>query len=109
MRPAKTLSLLFVVVSCAAQIQLPDTPAARQCAAWLQAFNGGEREAYREFLQKRFPSRVDRLDQEMNFRERTGGFELKRIEESTATKLTALVGERSSDQFARLTFEVEAD
>ena len=44
----------------------------------------------------------------MSFRQRTGGFDLKRIEESTATKVAALVQERSSDQMARLILEVQA-
>jgi len=43
----------------------------------------------------------------MGFREMTGGFELRKVEESTPTKLVALVQERVSDQFARLTLEVE--
>ena len=38
----------------------------------------------------------------------TGGFDFKKVEESTPTKLVALVQERASDQFARLTLEVEA-
>jgi len=93
---------------CSAQLQLPDTPAARQCASWLEAFNRGDRGAYRDFLQKNFPSRVERLDQDLNFRERSGGFELRKVEESTPAKLVALVQERASDQFGRLTLEVEA-
>jgi D-alanyl-D-alanine carboxypeptidase len=108
LRLAKLLPLLLVVsVTCAAQAPLPDTPAARQCAAWLEAFNRGDREAYRDFLQKNFPSRAEHLDQEVDFRERTGGFELRKVEESAPTKLVALVQERTSDQFARLTLEVE--
>jgi len=63
-------SLLFVVVLLlngppprAVQIQLPETPAGRQCAAWQQAFNGSDREAYRAFLQKNFPSRAQGTQQ----------------------------------------------
>ena len=105
-----TVFLVLNVASliCNAQLQLPDTPAARRCTAWLEAFNRGDREAYRDFLQKNFPSRVERLEQDLNFRERTGGFELRKVEESTPAKLVALVQERASDQFGRLTLEVEA-
>lgn len=95
-------------VICGAQLQLPDTPAARQCAAWLQAFNRGDRQAYRDFLQRNFPSRVEHVDRDLDFRERTGGFELRKLEESNPAKLVVLVQERASDQFARLTLEVEA-
>src|SRR4030095_7964707 len=62
-----------------------------------------------EFLTKNFPERVQRADQDMNFRQMTGGFELKQIEESTPTKIVALFKERVSDQFARLTVEVHAE
>ncbi|SRR6266567_1084311 len=108
-----SLVTVFLLLSglatiCAAQTQLPDTPAGHQGAAWLEVFNTGDREIYRDFLQKNFPSRAEHVDQEMGFREMTGGFELRRVEESTPTKLVALVQERRSDQFARLTVEVEA-
>jgi CubicO group peptidase (beta-lactamase class C family) len=100
--------LLFLGFVYAAEIQFPDTPAGHQTAAWLEAFNTGNRESYRDFLQKNFPSRLQNLDQEMGFREMAGGFELRKVEESTPTKLVALVQERRSDQFGRLSLEVEA-
>ena len=65
-----------------------------QCAAWLETFNRGARDNYRDFLQKNFPLRLQELDQELGFRELTGGFDLKKVEESTPTKLVALVQER---------------
>lgn len=100
--------LLFVSLASLGQVQLPDTPAARQCKAWLEAFNRGDREAYRQFLQKTFPSRMEHLDGELQFREQTGGFELRKVEDSAPTKLIALVQERNSEQFGRLTLETEA-
>src|SRR6185369_10353174 len=50
----------------------------------------------------------DRIDRELGLREMTGGFDIKKIEESTPTKLVALLQERVSDQFARMTIEVDA-
>ena len=47
------------------------------------------------------------MDEEIEFRERTGGFEFKKMEESTATKATAILKERGSDQFARIVVEVD--
>ncbi len=105
---AALLLLNLAALICSAQVQLPDTPAARQCAAWLESFNRGTPDAYRDFLQKNFPSRAAHADQEVGFREMVGGFELRKVEESTPVKLVALVQERISDQFARLTLEVEA-
>jgi CubicO group peptidase (beta-lactamase class C family) len=102
------LLLLILSTGCKAQTQFPDTPAGRQAAAWLEAFNSGDRERFKAFLQKNFPSRVEEIDQLMSFREMTGGFDFRKMEESTPTKLTALVQERISDQFARLTLDVDA-
>ena len=108
-RACQLLSVVLIVsLACIAQVRMPDTPAGRQCAAWLEAFNRGDREAFRQFLEKNYPSSVERLDRTLQFRSRTGGFELRKIEESTETKLVALVQERSSDQFGRLTLQTEA-
>ncbi|HLE64260.1 MAG TPA: serine hydrolase domain-containing protein [Pyrinomonadaceae bacterium] len=107
-RCAAALVLMLQFVSaCAAQTKFPNTPAGNQAAAWLEAFNSGKRERIGDFLQKNYPARAEHTDQEMGFREMTGGFELRKVEESTPTKLVALVQERVSDQFARLTLEVE--
>ena len=45
----------------------------------------------------------------MNFRERTGGFELRALEQASSTSLNGLVQERGSDQFGRFTIVVEPD
>jgi CubicO group peptidase (beta-lactamase class C family) len=88
--------------------ELPDTPAARRCGAWLEAFNGRDRAIYRAFLEQSFPSRLPHLEEELELREMTGGFALRAVEQSTATNLVALLQEIDSDQFARLTIEVES-
>ncbi len=94
---------------CAApQSQFPDSLAAHQFAAWLEAFNSGDRAKLLEFLQKNNPSRAGDIDGELGFRRMTGGFEFKKAEESTATKFTGIVKERDSDTFARFAMEVEA-
>jgi CubicO group peptidase (beta-lactamase class C family) len=77
----------------------------RQFSAWLEAFNTGDRTRIGPFLETNYPSM--KLDAQMNFRERTGGFELRALERATATTLTGLVQERDSDQFGRFTLEVE--
>src|SRR3954465_13272905 len=101
--------LVSLALVCAAQTQFPKTPAGHQFAAWLESFNRGDVKAPREFVEKNFPPQPSRLERQMEFRQRTGGFDLKKIEESSATKLVVLVQERSSDQFARLTMEVKSE
>src|SRR5215216_4260621 len=102
------IAFLSIVPACEAQTQLPDTPAANQAKAWLDAFNAGDAQKYKEFVRNNFPTREQRADQDAGFRAVTGGFELKKVEESTPTKIVALVQERLSDQFARMTVEVDA-
>src|SRR5688572_32103873 len=94
-----TAVLLFIAPACVAQTQFPDTPAGKQAKAWLEVFNAGDAEKHKEFLRKNAPSRLDRAEREMGFREMSGGFDMKKVEESTPTKLVALVQERASGQF----------
>jgi hypothetical protein len=82
-------------------------PSFHQLSAWLAAFNSGDRAEYRQFLENNFPARVSSLNQEMDFRARTGGFEFRKLEQGSATRVSGLVQERDSDQFARFTLEVE--
>src|SRR5215471_6003174 len=99
--------LFFLCICCAAQTPLPDTAAAHQFSAWLEAFNRGDRDALLAFLQKNQPARARNIDQDMNFRHSTGGFDLKKVEDaSTPTKFVGLVQERDSDQFGRVTLDV---
>ena len=100
--------LLFIAPACLAQTQFPDTPAGNQAKAWLEVFNAGDSEKHREFLRKNAPTRLERADREMGLRELSGGFDVKKVEESTPTKIVALVQERASDQFVRMTIEVDA-
>ena len=84
------------------------SPAERQFRAWLSAFNAGDRAQYEAFLREQFPSRAARLDGDMDFLLRTGGFDLRKVEAATATTVTCLVQERAWEQVARAVVEVEA-
>jgi CubicO group peptidase (beta-lactamase class C family) len=91
-----------------AAAEIPKTPPGEQFSAWLAAFNSGERtqlETFRSHYAKPEEHKVDGI---VAFRQQTGGFDLKKIEDSTATQLTGLVEERGSDQFAHFKMEVEA-
>jgi D-alanyl-D-alanine carboxypeptidase len=100
--------LFFSSVFCPAQTQPPDTSAGHQGAAWLESFNRGDPDAYNDFLEKNYPSQAKNFTHYADFRRMTGGFDFKKVEESTPTKLTALMQERHSDQMVRLVIEVEA-
>jgi CubicO group peptidase (beta-lactamase class C family) len=91
----------------------PDTmPAERQFRAWLEAFDAGDRAKLDAYHAAAFPFAASdppiTLEQELQFRAGTGGFEIRKVEEAAAAKVTVLLQERDSDQFARATMEVDA-
>ena len=102
--------IFFINGACLAQSaspQFPDTPAANQAKGWLEVFNGGDVEKRRAFLQKNYPSRLERFDRETEMRRATGGFDLLKVAESTPTKIVLLMQEHLGDQFVQFTVEVE--
>jgi CubicO group peptidase (beta-lactamase class C family) len=89
----------------------PDGHAAKQFAAWLEVFNKGDRAALLAYHQRAFPydvaSRdVGDVEREFGLSQGTGGFDLVKAEEATATTFTALLKERRSDQHARAVMRV---
>src|ERR1044072_5876887 len=99
--------LFFINGACVAQSALPDTPAANQAKGWLEVFNAGDVEKRRAFLQKNYPSRLERFDRETEMRRATGGFDVMKVVESTPTKIVLLIQEHLGEQFAQFTVEVE--
>jgi hypothetical protein len=91
----------------AAQGPATETPAGRQLAGWLAAYDSTNWDAYLKFLQTNFATPPGRGFQDPALRDRTGGYDLKKIELESSTKVTAFVQERAADGFARLTLEVE--
>jgi D-alanyl-D-alanine carboxypeptidase len=90
-----------------ATVDVPKTPAGEQFSAWFAAFNSGERAQLESFRSHFLKPEEHKVDGAFAFRQQVGGFDLKKIEESGPTKLSVLVEERNSDQFARITIEVE--
>jgi D-alanyl-D-alanine carboxypeptidase len=78
---------------------------------WLDAFNASNEAELAAFskhlapeVAKQFPSAGDQLD----FRDQTGGFDIKTTEDATAKKFVAIVKERGDDRYARVVFELDA-
>jgi D-alanyl-D-alanine carboxypeptidase len=82
-------------------------PAERQFRAWLKVFDTGNRDYYEAFLRDQFPSRAGRVEGDMGFFQRTGGFDLRKVESVSATSISCLVQERGWERFARAVMEVE--
>jgi hypothetical protein len=90
-----------------------ETPAARQFDAWLTTFNSGDRGALVAYHQQHFPYEVASadvagIDRELGLSQGTGGFDLKKPEHPTSTKIVAILKEKRSPQFARAEMEVDA-
>lgn len=72
-------------------VEIPKTPPGEQFSAWLAAFNSGERDQLEKFRCHFDKPEEHKVEGMLGFRQQTGGFDLKKIEESSATKLTGLV------------------
>lgn len=77
----------------------------RQFQAWLEAFNSGDPIRIGEFLRNTFPAQT--LEAEMSFRNRTTGFDFRRLEQASPTTITGLMQARNADQFVRFVLELE--
>jgi CubicO group peptidase (beta-lactamase class C family) len=87
--------------------EVPKTPAGEQFSAWLRGFNSGERAQLQEARKLFKDPPGPNVDGDMAFRRRTGGFDLRKIEESSAARMSGLVQERGSDQFSHFAMVVE--
>jgi len=108
--PQHTVYSRMLPIVCAFLLlaaQPPDTPAGRTLTAWLEAFNSADRAKIKAFLDVHAPKR--QIEDELEFREETGGFDLLRILKSEPTELTALVRARETDNYAELTLRVRPD
>jgi Peptidase family S41/N-terminal domain of Peptidase_S41 in eukaryotic IRBP len=88
-----------------AQPAIPDTSAGRTFKAWFEAFNSGDRASMDAYLHKYDPGKS--LDNEMQFRGMTGGFDLLQVVKSEPLHLEFLVKERRRDAKAIGKLEVK--
>jgi hypothetical protein len=88
-----------------AQPAIPDTPVGRTFKAWLEGFNSGDRALLDAYLHKYDPNKS--LDNEMQFRRMTGGFNLLQIVKSEPLHLEFLVKGRGDETTAFGKLEVK--
>jgi retinol-binding protein 3 len=84
----------FAAVWAFAEPAFPDTPAGRTLKAWFEAFNSGDRAQMEAYIQKFDPARP--IDNQVNFRNQTGGFDLLSIDKSERTHIEFRVKEKAS-------------
>jgi hypothetical protein len=105
------MSILALIVALALGAA-DDTPAARQLTSWLTAFNSADRATILAYHDRYFPysaaSRdVGGIEAELGLSHGTGGFDVRKLEQLSATTLTAYLKERRGPQFARVSLEVD--
>lgn len=81
---------------------IPDTPAGHALIGWLRAFDSGDRATFLAFLTAKYPSGVKLIDDDMQFRQMTGGFVVREIVTSAPTRLVATVEDGLNEQFATM-------
>jgi CubicO group peptidase (beta-lactamase class C family) len=81
---------------------IPDTPAGRALIGWLRAFDSGDRATFLAFVKSQYPSGATRVDDNMQFRQMTGGFVVREIMTSAPARLVATVEDRNNEQFATM-------
>lgn len=90
----RRIGVLYVLVALGASAQptFPDTPAGRTLQAWFEAFNSGDRARLDAYLKKFDPERS--IENQMSFRNQTGGFDLLGIDKSERTHIEFRVKEK---------------
>jgi len=101
------LGALCGLLAAAPAATIPNTPAGRQFAHWLEVFNGGKRDEIQKYLEQNHPEEAASIDREMDFRQMTGGFDFVKVEESAPAKITGNVKERDSGNYARFDMEIQ--
>jgi len=96
---ARRLMLIFLVLFCAvtagAEPSIPATPAGRALAAWLEAFNSGDRARIDLFLKTYSPSPAQEALTSAQFRGQSGGVNLIAITRSEKYLIGFRVQEKS--------------
>lgn len=116
-RPVLFKSLLYSLAAATiassfalsfAQLPASPGPAAQQLKNWLAAYDNPDWNAYVLFLGKNFVTPPEPMFRNRDFRNLTGGFDLKRIEAETPVQATAVIQDRDTEQMARIVVSVEA-
>jgi hypothetical protein len=95
------IALFLVLVTVCARPQapaIPDTPAGHALQAWLDVFNSGDRPRIQAYIAKYDPT--DTVEEMVDFREQTGGFELQGVDKNEQLQIGFHVKEKTSPTVA---------
>ena len=85
---------------------LPDTPAGRLLAAWLDACAGADKERFRSVSVQMGVDRIKDVDRLVMVSQVTDGFDVVEIEQSEPHGITAIILGRKNQVYSRLRFDV---
>jgi retinol-binding protein 3 len=111
-RPSNPGPTPAVATTATAVAPADQTPAARQFATWLAAFNSCNRGDLLAYHERYFPysvasEDVATIDRELGLSHGTGGFEVKKTE-GGPNEITVTMKEKLSPRFASVTMQVDA-
>ena len=111
LRLVRGLGLVALLVPHGAAQELrPQGPAAKRLIQLIEQFDSQDWKAFQAAYVANFLSTPPDVPLgNEGFRQRTGGFDLRKVEEDTPKQATLLVQEHNSDQFARISLEVEPE
>ena len=90
----------------AGAVTLPDTPAGKTMAAFLEMFNSGDLARMKRFHMEREGS-DENAEQDMNFYNQSGGLTLHGVVSATATTITILVRAKKDGRWLNFTINVQ--
>ncbi len=97
-----------LLIAATVSAQVPDTPSGRLLSAWLNAINSGDRATLQQFMDKSMPGRP--VEPGLAIHNQTGGFDVRKVEESGETRIVVLAQERgAAKQFVRITLNAAAN
>lgn len=96
---------LFLGITCLA---FAETPARQVLDAWFTAFNSGDRTKIAAFWNRYDPDRKPPIEQDLRFRDQTGGFKLVRVLKDDGNHIEALAEERDGGAFASFVVNVDS-
>src|SRR5262245_15497216 len=87
--PGWILFAFALQFASAEAVQVRERPPGRQFSAWLKAINSGDRGAMQEFMDKSMPGRS--VEPGLAIGKRSGGYDVRKVEESKDTSIVLLV------------------
>lgn len=85
---------LVLGLKVASAATIPDTPAGKVMSAWLEAVNSGDKARLDDYFRQYEPEHADNV---LDFRDRSGGFDIVSVKKSEPLRLVFVLKERNGE------------